>query len=935
MTHLVSRITLLILLLSSVFCTFAFGQESNNYQLKVSVIDKTYKEPIVMATVSLSGTGQIAVTDADGNATISNVPAGNYGLTIRYVGYEDIKTQIKVNQNLNLRYTMTETSLQLREVNVVARRKESGAATSYTVSRQAIDHLQASSLADVFQLLPGQLIGNKDLTSQSNLQLRTLTNNNTAAFGSSIVVDGIPMSNNGNLTAGGFSSTAFTGTDLRQVAADNIDEVEVIEGIPSAEYGDLTSGLVVVHSKTGVTPYQVKAKINPDLQNYSVGKGFNIGSAGILNLNFDYAKAWGDPRSKTRSYGRYTFNSGWGYNPTKNWHMETRLNLMYNKDWSGNDPDAKDDGTYTNNHSTTLRLSHNSTIQVEKPLMRTLTLTGGLTLSRTKNTLSSYVSNSTGLLPIITATETGYYPITWMTTSYLATGITESKPGSVFFKANDSFFARSGKISQNFKVGLEYHYDWNSGKGYYNGDETRPYKANNNGRPRAFNDIPGLHQFAAYAEDNFNWAFNKVNILRVNFGLRFTALQPFSDVATTSLSPRLNASFSLTKWLTVRAGFGLNSKTPGLNYLYPDKNYDDRVAANYMPQDNIAGQLLAYHTQVYNVRKSKDLKNATTTKFDFGLDIKLPHNGRISLVGYYDRTPNGFSNATEYFPYFSNVYNESHGLIINPTGATTIDYSNPARQDLVFMSKGLIGNTNHLENSGLELTVNFPKIEPLNTTVYLSGAYNQSKTWDTGLNSASPRQSLLPTEYTNYDVEPWKVVYPSGKDYNKYRRVMNTLNIVTNIPKLKMVASFIAQAIWYDWNHSFTADRQAIGWITADYDSNGALTGTTTYHDITPDMRNGYIGMDGVYYSTAPAGQSAILISDMDARVTDNDPIKNPITWNLNARVTKELGRFGQLSLYVNNSIYYEPYLKGNNTKTLSQRNTSSFNFGAELDIKL
>lgn len=69
--------------------------------------------------------------------------------------------------------------------------------------------------------------------------------------------------------------------------------------------------------------------------------------------------------------------------------------------------------------------------------------------------------------------------------------------------------------------------------------------------------------------------------------------------------------FTATRWLDIRGGIGLNSKTPGLDYLYPDKKYDDRVVANYMPQNDPAAQLLAYHTQVYNVEYSKGLKNAT------------------------------------------------------------------------------------------------------------------------------------------------------------------------------------------------------------------------------------------------------------------------------------------------------------------------------------
>ena len=304
-----------------------------------------------MATLHLQPTGAMAVTDMNGKATIENVPTGDYVLQLRYVGYEPQNTRVKVDRDLQLSYQLVPTSLALKEVTVTAKQRESGASTSSVIGRQAIDHLQASSLADVMQLIPGQLMGNHDLTQQSNLQLRTLVNNNTSAFGSSVVVDGVPMSNNGNLTQGQFSATAFTGTDLRQIAADNIDEVEVIRGIPSAEYGDLTSGLVVVRSKTGVTPWQAKAKITPSMENVSAGKGFSLGKAGVLNASADYAKAWSDPRQKTRSYDRYTVNLGYGKDIARRWHTDTKLRLLYVKDWNGNDPDAQQDGNETKNEN--------------------------------------------------------------------------------------------------------------------------------------------------------------------------------------------------------------------------------------------------------------------------------------------------------------------------------------------------------------------------------------------------------------------------------------------------------------------------------------------------------------------------------------------------------------------------------------------------------
>lgn len=902
------KIGLALLLLFFTLGIQAHSNEGNN-TISLSVSDKDSKETILMATAKLEPLQAMAVTDMDGKAAFHKVPKGTYQLIVTYVGYEEYKSTIKVSGNLNLTIKLTPTSLSLKEVSVIAQRKSSGASTTSLVSRQAIDHLQATSLADIMQLIPGQEMGNIDLTQQKNLQLRTLSNNATSAFGSSIVVDGVPMSNNGAVSQGQFSSSAFAGTDLRQIAADDINSVEVIRGIPSAEYGDLTSGLVVVHSKVGVTPWQFKSKINPEMTNVSLGKGFNLNKAGILNISGDYAKAWGDPRQKTRSFNRYNFNIGYGYDFSRRWHSDTKLRFMYAKDWTGKDPDALDDGTYSKNQNVTLALTHNGRISVDKLFMRTLTYTLGMNYGWNDNVNSSFVATSTGLQPILTARESGYYSVPWMTTSYLAQGNTEGRPGSLFAKINDSFFFTWAKTRQSFKVGMDYHYDWNSGKGYYNSNEALPYRPNSDGRPRAFSDIPGLHQFSAYAEDNFNWDINKVNKLKINFGLRFTSLQAFSDLATYALSPRLNASMAITKWLEIRGGIGLSSKTPGLNYLYPDKKYDDRVSVNYMPQDDKAGQLLVYHTEVYDVKKSKDLKNATTTKVEAGVDIKLPWGGTLSLLAYKDKTPNGFGNVTEYYTYPYQIYTAEQGLNIIPGQATTIDYNNPYRSFTAYMTTGKIGNTNTTENRGMEFDFDMGEIKAIHTRFNFSGAWSETKIWSTDRNVESVKSTLLPSEYQVYNITPFKVVYPSGLDYTKYRKFINTLRIITNIPSLKMVASFTGQAIWYDWNLSYVADKSPIGWFDSDL----------VYHELT----NGQTEIFGY------------KVSDLEKKYSDSTPNKNPITWNLSARLTKELGRIGGLSIYVNNSLYYEPYLKSNNTSTLSQRNTGKFSFGAELSLNL
>ena len=911
------RTTNLLLLLFLLLPLSLWAQKAAKaFSIDLTVKDKETKEAIIMATVQLQPSGAVAVTNMDGEASIKNVEAGTYNINISYVGYEPINTQVKVTRNLKLNYQMMPSTLALKEVNVVARQNASGKATSSIIGRQAIDHLQATSLADIMQLVPGGLMGNQDLTSSlgSKLQIRSANQdafNSTSAFGSPIIVDGVPMSNNGNLTQGDFSNTASTGTDMRNISADDIEEVEVIRGIPSAEYGDLTSGMVVVHSKIGVTPWQLKGKVNPGMMNYSLGKGLRMDKYGVLNFNIDYAQAWGDPRKKTNSFDRYNFSVGYGFDINKKWHTDTKLRYNYSKIWSGQDPDAIQDGTEGKDKNATFRSFDTICRSVANRMPN-------ISSFAKKHDLILFVC---GLTPIYTATTTGYNRLSFVNTSYKATGYNESRPGNLFAKVNNSFYLKSGKTNQNFKMGLEYKYDWNNGKGYYNENEELPLKPNGDSRPRAFSDVPGLHQMAAYVEDNFSWQYWGKRSLRLQLGARFTAMQPFDDVRTFALSPRINLSLELTDWLTLRGGFGINSKTPGLNYLYPDKHYSDYASATYMPQDDPAGQLYYGYTHVYAVEFTRDLKNVNTTKMEAGIDIKLPGQRKLSIIAYQDRTTNGFASMIEYLTYPVNFYTQEQGLIITPGQATQVDVDNPAVTKTMWTTTGRIGNTDVNINKGVEFDFDLGKIKPLQTNVYLSGAWQDTRSYSKALHYGTP--TPLPTSYSSYKTTPIKMVWPAEQEFTRYQQFVNTLRLVTHIPQLRMVASLTGQVIWHHSTLNRTDHTRPIAWITTDL----------VQHEITDDMLSGFIGEDGNYYATAPAGMSSFEIAKQTG--SSYNYSKSPVTWNVSARLTKEFGKFAGLSFYANNVMFYEPFLTQSNSSTLTQRNTGTFSFGVELFLNL
>ena len=150
-----------------------FAQRTSaNYTLDLTVTDKDTKEPIIMATAQLQPSGALAVTNMDGVASFKHVEAGTYTVSITYVGYQPVSTTVKVARDMKMTFQMRPTTLALQEVSVVARQNAAGKSTSSIIGRQAIDHLQAASLADIMQLVPGAVMGNVDLTSTSNTRLQ-------------------------------------------------------------------------------------------------------------------------------------------------------------------------------------------------------------------------------------------------------------------------------------------------------------------------------------------------------------------------------------------------------------------------------------------------------------------------------------------------------------------------------------------------------------------------------------------------------------------------------------------------------------------------------------------------------------------------------------------------------------------------------------------
>ena len=896
--------------------TAAAQGKAAGFNVKLEVISETDKLPVIGATCQMTDYGIYAVTDLDGLAVLEKVPSGKATLFVQLLGYEDSKQEILVARDTTLQVMLQESSLMLEQVVVTATASAAGSSTSSNIGRMAIDHLQATNLKDIMQLVPGQLMSSSDMTSEEKITLRTL-NQSTAnnAFGTSIMVDGVPMSDNTSISDKVSGSTGGSGVDLRQISADNIESVEVIRGIPSAEYGDLTSGAVVVNTKAGYTPFEIRTKVNPTTLNTSIGKGWKFNDkAGSLNVNADYARAGGDPRTKNRSYDRISGGVTYSNTIGSIWSTTTKVNFSSVVDLRTADPDLLVEGTETGQQQYTLRLSHNGRISLGKLLSRSLSYAVGFTYSNTNSWTSSIVSADGGL-PVISSLTDGYYRVPYITESYRAAGGTISQPMNLYAKVGNVFTANTEKVKQRFNMGAEYRLESNKARGFYNEDDFMPLRPTSNGRPRPYFDIPALSQISAYLEDNLTWSLPANMEFKLQAGVRFDMLQPGLPEQVYSISPRFNAALKITDWMSLRGGWGQNNKTPGLAHLYPEPKYTDRESATYLPSD-VSKQMVVYNTHVTEVERNNSLKNATNSKTEVGIDLNFENGMSFSVVGYRDYMKNGFGNYTEYSTYYSNYYTAQQGIMTDASGNPYIDWANPARVDTVFTTSGRIGNTQASLDRGVEFDFNFGQIKAIHTSFLLSGAWMETQTWTTGPNYSSPSAIPASSVYAQggSNTPPFKLVYPSGLSKEIDRRFSANLRVVTNIPRMKMVFSLSNQVVFFTYRHTTNQKSDPYAWIDTDL----------SYHEIPASA------FDDPDYTI-----KGILLSAQRKNPADSQPVTQPPIWLMNMRLTKDVSKNFGFSFYVNNALYYMPYQSSSYSGTLTERNQGTFSFGVEMYVKI
>ena len=956
------------------------------------ILDKTTGEPVEFATVVLNLSEQWAITDKTGSFSIKNVPDGKNIVVVSYLGYVTVQKEIVINRDIaNFTIKLAQDNLTLNEVVVSAKDNSSTATTSRTIDKTSLEHIQMVNVSDVSALLPGGRTLNPTLTTSQTINIRSegTAEMGNSSFGTAIEVDGVRISNNasfGNLS----TSSSLKGVTTNNIASTSVESVEVISGLPSVEYGDVGTGVVKINTKKGVSKWIISLSTNPTLKQASIGKGFDLGTAksgaskGVLNANAEYTKAIQDPRSPFTSYTRQTASLSYNNLIARGIFTDTPLKLSTNL--SGNiggldssaDPDLLRD-TWTKSRDNAVRANMSLNWLLSKSWITNMEINASISysdkLSKEKE-LYSYTAAQAALH----GTNKGYFVATYYSDDpqasvllvprghHFNTMVTDDKPLTTKLALKLNWAKKFGNINNKVKAGADWTSEMNFGEGLYSEDlSTAPTF-----RKYPYNQVPTMHNVAAYLEDNLLLPIGKSK-LNIIAGLRWdnTLIDGSQYGNTSSLSPRVNAKYTFKK-ISIRASWGIAVKQPSFSILYPIPTYRD--IETFRSTSTIDGSAYyAYYIMPKQINYNPALRWQQNRQAEIGIDANLAGH-KISVSAYLNRTINPYCLSTGYdvFTYnYTNTATLTTDCTIAPenrlfevnqnTGIVTVHDKTGilSDQELPYTSKRSFNPNTYADNGtdpitryGLEWVIDFKRIKALNTSIRLDGSFYSYRAVNHKLTADSP-YTILSSDRTPYKYVGYYVGGNGLSNGSESRNLRTNLSINTNIPKIRMILTLRLEAGLLKYNRYLSEGSSGNTRSYAISDKNDILSFT----DKNIYEKDQYIvTFPDKYASIDSPNELKDYLADLKWAKDNNPELFNDLSklattssllyffnkdyispyFCANFSVTKEIADIASISFYANNFFnnLSQVYSSRANSYTSASNYIPSFFYGLSLRLK-
>lgn len=879
--------------------------------LKIMVKDDKM-QPIVGAIVQIEPDGLYQLSNIGGLANFSEVIPGQKRLRVSMMGFERLDTLIQIDNDItNFQFVLNQRSLELNEVIVTSRENTHGLGTASLIERDAIGHVQPNSLRDVLQLIPGQLAINPSVNTPQQILIRQVSTNGAgnavAQMGTSIIMDGSPLSNDANLQSNvnilnnnpgsppPFQSVANQGFDLRQIPADQIESVEVLRGVGSARHGNFTSGAVIVKTRIGAFRPSLTLRANPNAIQLSGGAGFDWNRSHAFSFDLDAMDSRPDPRDVFNRFVRRqaSFAHQWiglGGDLTIRSRATVAINTASRAMQTDQDPsqrswESSDDMFRWNSHFI-LQNQHGIFDRIEG--------TFSITQSRQSSFFTEFITTNVGPRPTFMSDSTGVVP--FGPARYFNLTTVDGNPLNYYHRVELFKTIKTGDIAHKLVIGTEYRYDANSGQGRQFDLETPPRQNFNAGdRPRTFDDIPGLNQVSAYAEDRFYFRLG-TKIWSWQVGVRadqYFLSGPEKRVIGTDWQPRIQTALSLNQHHRLRVGYGIHAKVPGLNFLSPGPRFIDLVNFNYFAP-NPSERLLIVTTRKI-IPETETLRSFRSNKLETSLDGELG-SIRYTFNGFIEKTTGGPSMVRQPFIANRGIFE----IVQTRNGLPPIITEQPTRFDTLFLAYDAPVNNRGLENRGVEFVLDFPEIKSLRTSLSLNGAYIQTKSFVEG-------EEVNPNFIFRQVNSSFIPFFQAGQG-NLASQLNTSLRLIHHIPKAGIVISTLSQVIWQQRDQITGFDP----YPTALLNRNGEILRLTREEAMQQEY-----------------AQFQNLLSEQQLRAVNRPPLLL-----INFRMNKEFKPGRGFAFFANNLFNHRPLFQDPRTDAFVQRNLSLF-FGAEVFYRL
>lgn len=230
---------------------FCFSQSNRNASISGIVIDASDNTPLPNSNVFLSGKNIHCTSGPDGSFSLKGVPAGNYSLKVRYVGFQkyDKKIVLSEGQNIYLKIFLKDSSYTSNEVLIKARKEKSilEQPNRITVIKAAeIQMLPAQNINEIIDYSPGISMSNTTgfFSSKAVVTMRGVPSNDQSR--TLVMLDGIAL-----------NKSDEGSVNWNMINKDDIAEIKITKGPGSAKYGSgAMGGVIEMTSQKPEKPFQ-------------------------------------------------------------------------------------------------------------------------------------------------------------------------------------------------------------------------------------------------------------------------------------------------------------------------------------------------------------------------------------------------------------------------------------------------------------------------------------------------------------------------------------------------------------------------------------------------------------------------------------------------------------------------------------------------------